>query len=162
MAEELADLRNRIENTVEGYWNDKEAQEFRNNLNDLLDDSVGEAFEECTKQTGQSLEDCLEEKADEQGVGGEFQSAWDSAPDDLVSSLRTINSLWSSEQREMVRQVALDANLGELNRLCAKGEYAEVADELGIDNPTTYQECVTATSEAGDVRDGLQKLWGTA
>lgn len=162
MAEELADLRNRIENEVEGYWNDDEAQQFRNELDDLLDDNVSDAFEECTEQTGQSLVDCLEEKAEEEGVSTEFESAWENAPDDLVSSLRTINSLWKNDQRDLVRQVALDADLGKLNRLCAEGEYQEVSDELGIETPTTYQECVTATADAGDVRGSLQELWGTA
>lgn len=162
MAGELESLRNNLESTVEGFWNDDAAQEFRNELDDVLDTDVSEAFRECLVESNNNPRECLRETAAEEGVADEFDSAWDGAPDDLVSDLRTINNLWSQDQREMVREIALNANLSELNRLCANGEYGEVADELGLDGqPNSYQDCVTATSEAGDIRENLKALWGT-
>lgn len=163
MAGELNDLRRSLKSTVRGYYTGEEASEFIDQIESAVPGDVSDAFTECTTQGSQSLQDCLADKAEEENLDGSFEDVWDSAPTELLTSLRSLRNQFSEDQRDMIRQVALDADLDDLNRMCAKGDYSEVASEIGMDGqPSNYQECVTATSEAGDVRDTLKEMWGTA
>lgn len=163
MAEQaLVDIRNALIDFVPQQWSTDEALDFASQLDDAFEGSLEDAYEECTKQGAQSLKDCLEDEADDADLSGTFGSTWENAPEEMVNALRRVRTQWNSDARNAIRQVALDANLDTLNRLCANGEYQEVQEELGVDSaPGTFQECVSATSEAQDIRSQLKDAWGT-
>jgi len=164
MAGELEDLRDDLEGIIEGAWGSEEAVGFAQDLEDAFSDDAVEGFEDCAESPGQSFQDCLEKVADEHGVGDALKSSWDTnAPVELLTALRSVQAKWSKQDKERVAKVARSANLSELNRLCAEGEYSDVQSKAGLDTaPSTFQECVQLVADAKSLRENLKSLWGTA
>lgn len=158
----LDNLRDTLRSTVGSAWNSEDAVEFAQQIDDAVPGGLADAFLDCT-ESGRSIEDCFEEKADEEQLDGSFDQVWDNAPTDLLTQLRRVQRQWDDEARESVRSIAQQNNLSELNTLCARAEYSDVSDELNLDaTPSDFKDCVTQVSRAQDISNDLKQAWGTA
>lgn len=162
---DLDNLRKSLESNLKSAYSSDEAVQFRQALEDDFSDDVADAFEECAKGNGggSSFKDCVQQVADDHGLSDSAASSFASnVPDGVMNALMQVGDQWSADDREVVRSIALDANLDTLNRACAEGDYQEVVDELSLDSqPTSFQDCVTLVSEAQDVRSSLKSAWNT-
>lgn len=159
---DLEDLRGDLERTAEQAWNSEEAVEFAQDIEDAVPGDLADELVDCAT-SGQSIRDCFAEKADETNLDDDFESVWSGAPTGLMTQLRQVQQKWDDEAKEAVRSIAQDANLSELNRLCADAEYGDVASQLSLDStPANFEECVTMVADAQDLRQDLKSAWGTA
>lgn len=162
MTDELENLRDTLRQTVQGAWNDEDAVAFASDIEDAVPGDLADEFLDCT-QSGQALRPCMKQKVDETGLDDSFEGVWDGAPTSLLTSLRRVQTQFSDEARETIRDIASQNNLSEHNRNCAQAEYGEVSSDLNLDStPANYQDCVTAVAAAQDIRQDLKRAWGTA
>jgi len=166
------EIRGNIRDVARSAWDldDDEISNFRGTLRSTSSGlGVSDAFEECTQE--RNFRSCLIEWAAENELDDAFEGDWeDNAPSGLLDNLRDIGDAWGPEEVQQARDIALNADLDRLNRMCSRGQIDDVQDELDMDavddlggpnNITNFQECVEAVALAQDLSSTLKDAWGT-
>lgn len=168
--EDLVNYRQDLSEDFSSLWDELDSV-IQNMKRDFSQDDR-DNFKECTGENppmGDNVTECLEMVAAEMGVADSFRRKLNNA-DGLVSNLRSQGraAAESNSVSEAVRGAADFAQVSELNRLCAQGRYDDVEDEIPDDalaavqgSVDSYTDCVSATSEAADLRNSLKTAYGT-
>jgi hypothetical protein len=169
--DDLVNFRQDLADDFGSLWDDLE--DVIADMKRDFDQEDRDMFKECTNDDslprGNSLTECLEETAAEVGVAESFRRRLNQA-DGLVSSLREQgrSAANSNNVSEAVRSAADFTSAAEINRMCARGNYSDVEDEVGdgvldvVDGSIdSYQDCVTASAEQAGLRQSLKSAYGT-
>ena len=163
MAEELAKVREKLEVLVPAAWKLDKDRVLRKALEGVFGKEAKAKYEECMSDTTTSMKECLKTAAKDLGLDGKFETAWEKAPDALLTKLEEIRTAWTPTERKAIKAVARTLDLPKLYRMCAEGKYDDITSDLGLDvTPTHYKGCASAVAEAKDLRGEYEKLWGTA
>jgi len=169
--DDLVKFRETLSSDFGDLWD--ELEDVISNMKRSFDEQDRADFKECTNASslprGDNPAECLELTAAEIGVAEDFRRRLNNA-DGLVSSLRSAGRKAAEDNNvsDAVRSVADFAKAGELNRMCARGEYDNVEDMAADDavdvvggSIDTYQDCVTVSAENADLRESLKSAYGT-
>lgn len=170
--EDLVSYRNELKEDFGNLWDD--LADVIANLKGEFDQSDRDMFQECTNADslpeGDNIAECLQAQAAKIGVAEEFRRELNKQ-EDLISSLRESGRDLSDEYdvSSATREAADFATVSELNRMCSRGDYSDVEDEVDDDavaeaggSIDSYQDCVTAASAEAGLREDLEDAYGTA
>lgn len=169
--DDLVNFRQDLASDFGSLWDDLE--DVIANMKRDFDQEDRNMFKECTNADslprGNSPQECLELTAAEVGVAESFRRRLNQA-DGLVSSLRSAGrkAADSNDVSEAVRSAADFTAAADINRMCSRGNYSDVEDEVGdgvldvVDGSIdSYQDCVTASAEQAQLRESLKAAYGT-
>jgi len=169
--QDLVNFRETLSSDFGDLWD--ELEDVISNMKRDFDEEDRAAFKECTTSSslpqGDNVTECLEMTAADIGVAESFRRRLNNA-DGLVSGLRSTGRKAAEDNgvSDAVRGAADFAKAGELNRMCARGEYSDVEDMVNDDalsvaggSIDTYQDCVSVSAENADLRESLKSAYGT-
>ena len=169
--DDLVNFRKDLSSDFSDLWDDLE--DVIASMKRDFDEEDRAAFKECTNADslpqGDSLTECLELAAADIGVAASFRRQLNNA-DGLVQGLREggRNAAQKNNVSDAVRSAADFASVGDMNRMCARGDYDGVEEGASDDavavvggSIDSYQDCVTVSSEAANLRDSLKSAYGT-
>jgi hypothetical protein len=179
MPEDLSGLKKKISDTLSDAWAKPEVRRFKNMLEDVFTEEGKRAYSSCMEghlppgeveklciykcyqlRTNCSMV-CLFLAAKAIGLGDKFIKTWKDVPKELKEALLGVETLWSKEDKALVKGALKGLDIPRLYRLCANGEYSVVTAELGLPfTPPNYRTCLSCVATAKDVGAILKGLWG--
>lgn len=157
-----------MEQSAAGVWDstDPEIQDAISQLEDYFGADAREVFREAAFSSG-SLEDNMRDAASQYGVEEEFTSKWRS--DDTLQRLKyeikdAFQNIWAGETEaaDAIYDAFNDADISELNTMCAEGDYTGVMDELGNpdeSSPSNFAECASVVAKVQDIGSTLEGMY---
>jgi hypothetical protein len=150
-------------------WNseDEDIQAAIQDLREFYGSDARRVYTEAAFSSG-SLRENMNAASEEFGVKEEFTEKWQN--DDTLQSLQyavknSFQNIWAGnlEAADEVYQVFADANISELNTMCADGNYNMVMEELGdpaLDAPTNFAECARVVARVQGIGGTLETAYG--
>ena len=178
MPEDLTELKKKISNTLSSAWAKKEVRAFKRVLEEVFTEEGKKAYSSCMEghlppgeaekiciykcyqlRTNCSMV-CLFLAAKAMGIGDKFIKSWKDVPKELKEALLGVETLWTKEDKALVKGALSGLDIPRLYRLCANGKYGEVTAELGLPfTPPNYKTCLSCVATAKDVGGILKGLW---
>ena len=168
--EDLANFRAQLKVDFNDVWDD--LSDLIGNMKSDFDEQDRAMFKACTDSengypNGNTIGECLEAAAEEVGVAEEFRRRL--SDEDLINDLRSMGRSAARDNNvsAAVRSAANFAKDSELKRMCAQNQFGDVEDELSdLDivqgSIDSYADCMTAASEASNLRADLKDAYGTS
>lgn len=179
MPEDLSGLRKKISDTLSSAWAKKEVRAFKRVLEEVWTEEGKRAYSACMEgrlppgeeekiciykcyqlRTNSAMV-CLFLAAKAIGLGDKFIKAWKDVPKELKAALLGVETLWTKDDKALVKRALKSLDIPRLYRLCANGKYDDVTAELGLPfTPPNYRTCLSCVAGAKDVGTILKGLWG--
>lgn len=169
MSDQLKNIRSNMEQQAAEVWDstDEEIQAAIGSLEDVFGSDAREVFREAAFSSG-SLQQNMRDAAEEYGVEEEFTSMWRS--DDTLQRLKyevkdAFQGVWAgqTDAADEIYSAFREANISELNTMCAEGNYSAVMDELGnpdnISQPSNFAECAQAVARVQEIGATLEGMY---
>lgn len=166
---DLKQIRGNMEQSAAGVWDssDEEIQDAISSLENVFGSEAREVFREAAFSSG-SLRDNMREAAEQYDVENEFTSMWRS--NDTLQRLKyeiknAFQDVWAgqTDAADEIYEAFQSADIGELNTMCAKGNYSQVMDELGnpdnVSSPSNFAECAEVVAEVQDIGSTLSGMY---
>jgi hypothetical protein len=168
MADSLETIRGRMQSAAAEVWDseDEDIQAAIQDLRQFYGDDARQVYRDAAFSSG-SLRENMIDASEQFGVKEEFISKWQS--DSTLQSLQyavknQFQSIWAgnTEAADEIYNAFQDANISELNTMCADGNYGDVMDELGdpdLQSPSNFAECARVVARVQGIGDTLEGMY---
>jgi hypothetical protein len=145
---------------------DEDIQAAIQSLKEFYGADAREVYRDAAFSSG-SLRENMIAASEEFGVKEAFTESWQN--DDTLQMLQyavknSFQDIWAgnTEAADEIYNAFQDANISELNTMCADGEYTEVMDELGdpdLSAPTNFAECARVVARVQGIGNTLEGMY---
>jgi len=169
MADSLETIRGRMQSAAADVWDseDEDIQAAIQGLREFFGADARQVYRDAAFSSG-SLRDNMTAASEQFGVKEEFTSRWQS--DDTLQTLQyavknRFQDIWAgnTEAADEIYDAFQDANISELNTMCADGNYGDVMDELGnpdnVDTPGNFADCARVVARVQGIGATLEGMY---
>lgn len=154
-------------------FSDPNVQEAYQQLSDEFSSGDREELVQIARGTHSEyngpVEEAMRNYFRDKGVRETYLEAWD---DDTLRGIQygikqAFKQVWNQNQDAIgdISKVFRDADISHLNKLCAKGEYGQVyddlgePDDLGIGRPDNFADCAELVASAKNLSETLGEMY---
>lgn len=166
----LNDLANRMRSAGNDSYDfdDEQVQEALQTLSNEFDNATREQLRAIMVEgdfpSGAStISEAVKAVTSENDIKSTFTQQWDN---DVLRAIQyelkdQYNQIWENADEEIaeIKQMFRDADISNLNEMCAETRYNDVYEEVGepdrFDTPSTYAECTSMVAKVQGIKDDL-------